>query len=909
MKKPLYITVILTLLIVLTVVQPTKTTATPITIQTFTVKGFVKPTQPVGEIALKTIGIPNGTPAAARLSWAFNGFLKNATSTNPDCVLNVSQVISADTNKTITGGTITTPLGKVYAIDDDPYRVPAENETGNLYWSACFNFNFTLGNHYILNETWITMIKLTVRGNASLLADTNADLNIYNFTASAWKKLGEPLNTTTAQTHTYILTSNLDDYVDENNDNAIMIQFLWNDSGNTAYNVDIDYAAVTIYYNLTASISSWTVTQTNSTIELNKLENTYTVNFWDNFTVKTPSGITGHNFTMYIKPANKTYLTNHTLYVNGTQITPIVTGGEVAGNITNLVANSTALNFNIKMKVKFLKTVLSNQFWCEDTPLEAYKRLRVFNFTLTSNASAYYFLNLTFPTDVPYDNRLNATSSLGRKLAFTKGATTKIIVNYMRHGEKESVKFRYETYTKLVVKVVSSYTGLPIAGVQVTIDVGFEKHIGVTDKNGEQEFQTLIGGLSYTVTVKKGDKTEEVIVDVEWDKTTEKTISLPIWVLWWWLPYLIILLLIIVILIILLKKKIIPWFSISLPRISFPHLSLRKKKPSREKTEPITRKLKQPRYISKRTKNLLTLFLIFTILGALYISYTWRTWPFSTIPYTGEAMLKISAIPVDGITATPENYLYPVRYIVINPLNNMTIDDHYVGTAANPYVYVSIPKHPGYVYVAVIAPSEDYYLYEPLSSEYIFIKDIDNITYYKVNIPAPPLFQEYSEKNAIKITGKLIKVGNISIVDPGNITFTSTVFTSNLIFKLEQWTALYNATVKISFNISGIDLDTVKLNGSTVQFHHDDTDGDGIYDSGEHIYIYLANQTFLANTEDKDATYILSMTFSNATISSGQVIKATIQIYHYKFNPNQPFIFDEMVKSTLISTAAYYTKS
>ncbi len=71
----------------------------------------------------------------------------------------------------------------------------------------------------------------------------------------------------------------------------------------------------------------------------------------------------------------------------------------------------------------------------------------------------------------------------------------------------------------------------------------------------------------------------------------------------------------------------------------------------------------------------------------------------------------------------------------------------------------------------------------------------------------------------------------------------------------------------------------------------------------------MANQTFLTNIEDKDATYILSMTFNNATISSGQKIKATIQIFAYKFDPNMPLIYSEMSKFTLTNTTAYYSKS
>jgi len=351
------------------------------------------------------------------------------------------------------------------------------------------------------------------------------------------------------------------------------------------------------------------------------------------------------------------------------------------------------------------------------------------------------------------------------------------------------------------------------------------------------------------------------------------------------------------VLIILWKKKII---TIRLPRITEPRISKPKMAVARRK------KVELPKArLPKPSRKTLAITLSLLFLAALYVSYSWRTWPFSAIPYTDEVMLKISAIPVEGITATPEDYLYPVRYIVVNPLNNMTVDDHYVGTPYNPYVYVTVPKQPGYLWIAMVTP-EDFYLYEPLSSEHVII---DDVLYYKVKIHAPPLFQSYSEKNAIKIIGEVVKVGNISIVDSGNITFTSTFFTSTFIFKLEQWTALYNATIKISLNVSGITLDSAKLNGTGAQIYHDDADGDGYYDSGENLYIFLENQTFLVNTEDKDATYILSLTFSNVTISSGQTIKAAIIFYHYRFDANKPFSFPDMVKITLANTTAYYARS
>jgi len=617
MRKSLCLTVIFLLLLIAVSVQPSE--ATPqITVETPNAKGFVDPVQPVGEVALKLTAVP--TTVTGYLGFSFKSFVANATASSPTCTIMVTQNVSADANETLQADPApTTSLSKVYALDYDPYIVDAYNDTTNF--KASGHLNITLKSHYILDESWIENITVTIYGNTSLLPNTEAIWQAYNFTSGAYYDLGK-LNSTTRTSLTVTITSGITSLIDEANNNVLMLKYNYTDTTNTDFTLHIDYVEISVTYKFNITVNNWNVKQTNSTIELIKPEKTYTVNFWENFTLVAPSGITDHNFTLYIKPANKTYLTNHTLYVSGNKMTPTVTRGEVAENITNLVSNSTALNFNTKIEVKFLKTVLSGQYWCKDTPIRYNERQRVFNLTLTSNASAYYFENLTIPTNIPYVDRVNATSTLGRSLMFIEGSATKIVINYMQSEEKETIKFTYKTTTKLRVTVVSSKTGLPIKGAKVTVDTGFEKRVGVTGSNGIVEFKTLIGNISYTVTVEKGRETVEKIVDVEWDKTNQLTATLPIYVFPWWLPYLLLAILILIALIVLWKKKIL---TVKLPRITTPKISKPKLTIRRRKVKPFKPKLPKP---SRKTLAIVLSLLSFI---TLYVSYSWRTWPFTAI--------------------------------------------------------------------------------------------------------------------------------------------------------------------------------------------------------------------------------------------------------------------------------------
>ncbi len=292
-------------------------------------------TQPTGIVAVKAIDIPKGTVAEAQLSWSFNDFGANATSTSPTCTLNLTQGLSADANKTIGAGVITTPLSKVYANDTDPYTVPAN--TSNI---AQFDMNMTLSDHYIKNETWITSMRVTITGNANITCDTKANVSLYNFTSGSFVDLGTALNATTKQNLNYDVPSgNETFFVDENNNNTVLLEFLWEDTTNPS-EVDIDYIEISVTYNLNISITDWTATETEISYGVSRV-----FDHTDTFNLTAPSGVTDHNFTIYYKTPNYPLITQIGKAVTVTvSDTSVNFNSPITFNITNLVTNITTVN-------------------------------------------------------------------------------------------------------------------------------------------------------------------------------------------------------------------------------------------------------------------------------------------------------------------------------------------------------------------------------------------------------------------------------------------------------------------------------------------------------------------------------------------------------------------------------------
>ena len=289
--------------------------------------------------------------------------------------------------------------------------------------------------------------------------------------------------------------------------------------------------------------------------------------------------------------------------------------------------------------------------------------------------------------------------------------------------------------------------------------------------------------------------------------------------------------------------------------------------------------------------------LVLVIGGIGLYMYIYRLGPFKGIPYTGAATLVLQPRPATGLAVTADEYLGPISYYVVNPTDNTTIESGSITAADDWEVEVAIPEgHPGYVYVAMIPPNNTYYLYKPLSDTSTIIS---NIKYYKITI----------DSSRVVLRAEFIKIGTLQIISEGNVTFSASVFTTNVLFNVSKESALYNATLKISFNVSNIKIDAITLNGSTITWFHDDTNNDGYYDSGEYIYIWIAGQDFLTNLDDKAVDYVLAISYSNVSITAGQKIRATMEFFAYKFDPDLPYIFSEMTKVTLATDTAYYTRA
>jgi hypothetical protein len=294
--------------------------------------------QPVGIIAVKAIGVPAGTPSGSQLSWTFNNFVANATSSSPTCTLNLTQSLSVDSNSTLQAApNPTTPLSNVYALDYTAYAVDAYNDTTNFKISG--TLNITLNNHYIPNETWITSIAITIYGNTSITANTLANWYIYNFTGSAYQNLGL-LNATSRTSLSTTLSSALATLIDEANSNSIMLKYNYTDTTNTDFLLHIDYIKIDVTYQFSITIQNWASTQSQTTLVTEPI-----FSYTDTFTLVAPSGITSHNFTVYYTTPNQALVTflgsAPSVQVSGQSVTVSNWGF----NITNLGSNVTSIAF------------------------------------------------------------------------------------------------------------------------------------------------------------------------------------------------------------------------------------------------------------------------------------------------------------------------------------------------------------------------------------------------------------------------------------------------------------------------------------------------------------------------------------------------------------------------------------
>jgi len=302
--------------------------------------------------------------------------------------------------------------------------------------------------------------------------------------------------------------------------------------------------------------------------------------------------------------------------------------------------------------------------------------------------------------------------------------------------------------------------------------------------------------------------------------------------------------------------------------------------------------------IGNRRKLLAILVLAILVVGVgLAVMYYYRIGPWAGRPYTGAATLVLQPRPASGLAVTADQYLGSISYYVVDPTDNTTIESGSITAADDWEVEVEIAAgHPGYVYLAMVPPNNTYYLYSPLSDTSV---TIDGRTFYKIDITS----------SRVVVRAEYIKIGSLTIVNEGNVTFSASVFTTNILFNLSKESALYNATLMMKLNVTGVKIDTITLNGSSITWYHDDADNDDIIDKNEAIYVWISEKDFLTNTEDKAVTYILAITFSNVSITSGQVITNSLTFFAYKFDVNEPFVWDEFTKVTLATDTAYYTRA
>ncbi|RLC85995.1 MAG: hypothetical protein DRJ03_10080 [Chloroflexi bacterium] len=300
--------------------------------------------QPPGVIALKITGIPSGTPSGSQLGWTFVSFVHNATLTEPYCTNNLNQTLSVDANNTLQADpNPTTPLSKVYALDYDPYIVDAYNDTTN--YKAAGTFNLTLNNHYILNESWVKSITITIYANASMTMNTLARWYIYNFTDGSWVSLGD-LNATSRSSLNSTLTSGLSDLIDEDHSNALMIKYNYTDTTNTDFALHIDCIQITVNYDLRIDVQSWNIENEEAVQGAEVVyKHVETVVF------SAPSGVVQHNATVWFVSPSRSIVFSGTesVTVNGTAVsfTRFSKKADLSFSITNLVNNSTRIEFNL----------------------------------------------------------------------------------------------------------------------------------------------------------------------------------------------------------------------------------------------------------------------------------------------------------------------------------------------------------------------------------------------------------------------------------------------------------------------------------------------------------------------------------------------------------------------------------
>lgn len=273
-------------------------------------------------------------------------------------------------------------------------------------------------------------------------------------------------------------------------------------------------------------------------------------------------------------------------------------------------------------------------------------------------------------------------------------------------------------------------------------------------------------------------------------------------------------------------------------------------------------------------------------------------------PYTGPAILTLAVQPYDGIKVNASEYLPPIYYSVINPKTETTVASGSIGPQDNWVKNISIPEgHPGYVYLSVYPANECYYLAEEPSHASTVFK---GRKYWRIEIPPPP--DPFKRLSFLNVTVEYVRVADISIIQEGNLTFSGSFFTSNVVLEMSGRSGVYKLTLAMKLNVSGIALSSAKLNGTDLSFKHQDENGNGAYDAGETIFVNLSSY-FLINHRNESCQYVLQLTFKNVNVPPNTTITNEMTLFAFLFEPERPFEQEHLIKIVYAIEVVEYRSS
>ena len=478
------------------------------------VSSFASPyAWPKATVTVSTVyDFPNITNAL--MNFTFYGVTHEATSSEPWITLNVSQELTADYNNTVTGTNYNTDVESFYYDDDNYYIIG--NVTDGAYERVYVEFGFNLSQH-LMNKSQVSIYRIDigpVKAKCTINPDTNASFAIVNQSDMTILYSNLDLNSTSEAGTTYTITSAslINHAVNGSADPAIKVILDFMDSTGTAFNLSIDEVRCKVYYYVNVTVSDWTVQQIPSTVTVGS---GVTVPFWQNLTVSTYNQ--GINATLQVTPSQATKLAGHKVYVNGSEQTISVSNGVVSFNITNLVANSTALYFTVGKAPSIYARAHTMLPWITDalTSIAGYQRQRSYQI---KNPAAYALENVTLSVDIPKTALTTVSSSPSKTITLAEGSTI-VTIDNIGAGEIVTVTLTYSTTGGIKVTAYYSDGETPLEGATVKAKMyGLLMRSGTTNSEGKVTLSGLPAGL-YTVTITHdGETVYTTDVSVYWNQ-------------------------------------------------------------------------------------------------------------------------------------------------------------------------------------------------------------------------------------------------------------------------------------------------------------------------------------------------------------------------------------------------------